>query len=673
MSSWRSFFQFQGRTKLVINKQSREKLTVRPLLFGVPLHEARGRCFPGVSPRSSSSGSGKANSYIPTSFQFRLFIIIIFAMGPADLKKGPPAQTAYFDVYGPEARAEAILKTPEAHTALSLQDIQGLVTWVLGDGVMPAWIFIKNKPLISKVVLLYMPGLDAALFMSQSHLLRNLRDCCGNPRAVMAVSSVADSSQTIEALLTCKHKRKRQDFSQDNTDNEDSGAPKSRQIWVQTTKDTRTSIRSQRETIGNNRTNGSSGPSSSGTMEPPFPVTYYILTDRALQDNGYPTEAAGSHDSKSGFVSTQHAPPGSTFYKMLALDCEMCYTSEGLELTRVTLVDKEGKVVLDKLVKPSREIIDYNTRYSGITSEMMATVTTTVRDIQKEFLNLVSRETVVVGHSVECDFLALKVIHNLVIDTAILYKHPRGTHFKPALRFIAKKFLDREIQRSENGHNSIEDARAAMDLALLKIQNGPAFGNPPCASRQKLVSLLSDHGKRCSLIDQKEVLQRYAPGSCNAILSQSDDDALSKAVKEVKNEHVDFVWAQFSEINSYHEKQTRDAEALNAQAAEMIALTTCSDKLAKSTKKTVVREISSELQAILQHMDKRVRNLFTALPTNGLLIISTGHGDTATVRRLRDLLRHKVETNIPRQKLTTTLEDLQADAEIGLGWFCVKH
>lgn len=84
-------------------------------------------------------------------------------------------------------------------------------------------------------------------------------------------------------------------------------------------------------------------------------------------------------------------------------------------------------------------------------------------------------------------------------------------------------------------------------------------------------------------------------------------------------------------MNSYFRKQAEDDVKLNGKLAEMISLLTCDKKPAKH--KGVKYNISTELKEILTRIDARVRSLHTALPTNSMFIICTGHGDIAIVHR----------------------------------------
>ncbi|KAG6786081.1 hypothetical protein POTOM_007674 [Populus tomentosa] len=177
----------------------------------------------------------------------------------------------------------------------------------------------------------------------------------------------------------------------------------------------------------------------------------------------------------------------------------------------------------------------------------------------------------------------------------------------------------------------------------------------------KLLTVLGECGKTSSLIDDISIVNRYVSGS----------SPIHSLCLLVMNDRVHFVWTQFSELNSYFKKQADDEGKLNGKLAEIISLVTCEKKSAH--RKGMKCSLTSELKEILTQMDAWVRCLYSTLPTNTMLIICTGHGDTEIVHRLRKMLVEQKETAISLEKIVKVLEELQAQAEVALCFVGIEN
>ncbi|XP_063738927.1 RNA exonuclease 5-like isoform X2 [Eleginops maclovinus] len=198
-------------------------------------------------------------------------------------------------------------------------------------------------------------------------------------------------------------------------------------------------------------------------------LTAYVLPEDEMIQKRFPVKGLPDFQDYLCTDSVDRVTDSSPLY---GLDCEMCLTEKGYELTRVALVDSDGKCVLDELVKPQNRILDYLTRFSGITAAMLRPITATLRNVQARLRTLLPSDAVLVGHSINNDLNALKLIHPHVIDTSLLYRREFGQRFK--LKVLAESVLNRQIQTEEKkGHNPIEDALAALELAQYFIKKGP--------------------------------------------------------------------------------------------------------------------------------------------------------------------------------------------------------
>lgn len=149
-----------------------------------------------------------------------------------------------------------------------------------------------------------------------------------------------------------------------------------------------------------------------------------------------------------------------------ALDCEFIFSTAGMELAAISIVDVNCQLVYETLVLPDAPIIDYNTEFSGLTERDFRGVATRFSDVHAKLLSLVGSRTILVGHGLNQDLLRLKVIHDRIVDTSAVYPHPKGFPVRHKLDALVARHLKNNSVVSSSVYKCRGDAEAALRLAL---------------------------------------------------------------------------------------------------------------------------------------------------------------------------------------------------------------
>lgn len=80
--------------------------------------------------------------------------------------------------------------------------------------------------------------------------------------------------------------------------------------------------------------------------------------------------------------------------------------------------------MLDEHVRPEGNLLDTNTRFSGVRLEHLEGASMDIRGVREALGRIIDEETVLVGHGLENDLKAMRLIHPTCIDTAIVRPSP---------------------------------------------------------------------------------------------------------------------------------------------------------------------------------------------------------------------------------------------------------
>jgi RNA exonuclease 1 len=599
------------------------------------------------------------------------------------------------------------LKIADSHRLthmLKIQELQGLLLYCLADGPAPQWVSVRQAGQVQKAIVLMVPGLERAMFTGEIPLPDDMgseitvgvgaSSVVGVDGAMPGeeakkssrtnVSYVAESGPdeylpiVLDKTQLCKALAPIADVFEQLLPVKAPGDDKFARLFSPLHAMLTSSIpKSQEEKKLDKQTKGAKPTLGRDWVNQRTAITEFITAREDLSENDYVLHPAffatveekeayaakrvhGKSSAGDGWVDTlvksldDGNVPAAEFdhgsvtagHTILALDCEMCLVGEDeFALARISIVGWDGEVLLDEYVKPDKPIVNYLTQYSGITPELLKDVSTSLSDIQKRLLEMLHPRAIIIGHSLESDLRALKMTHPFIVDTSILYPHPRGPPLKSSLKWLSQKYLSQEIQQGHGtrGHNSIEDARATLELVKQKCEKGSRWGSSE-ANTESIFKRLAKTNTRASVAPRPKTSAVVDHGSgersfgamADYYIACKDDAEIVAGVKRALLGDPDGAYIPGGGVDLTFAR-LRDLEALRGWWNDN--RDTSKDVDANNANKEQSSPSHTELTKAVTTTIQQIADIRSFLPPCTLMILYTGTGDPREMARLQQMHR----------------------------------
>ncbi|KAI7160563.1 hypothetical protein KC352_g26946, partial [Hortaea werneckii] len=260
-----------------------------------------------------------------------------------------------------------------------------------------------------------------------------------------------------------------------------------------------------------------------------------------------------------------------------------------------------------------------------------------------------------------------------------------------SLKWLAQKYLSREIQKGHGstGHDSVEDAKACLDLVKQKCEKGKAWGTSEASGepifkrlgrsirpkRDKFNPAGDDEPRIGAVVDWGEPARGYGSQAKVTIGCESDEEVVKGIVRTLEGDAdeavvpkggCDFIWARFRELEAHRGWWNRsklvDTDAL------------------RSNSKSATSEAS--LKSVVADTVKHITEVYQALPPCTAFVVYSGSGDPRELSEMQSLQQkfkqeYRIKkwdelsvqwTDVEEQKLRKACER----ARKGVGFIAVK-